>query len=181
MPPCPLLGAVALLSTDSSSGCANFVFMSSSSTKTSNLNPCWRGSQVDTLWSSNVVVERVLCIFQTATVVFYGVEVENQDFNLRDYPRKTELLWVFADGNKINVWMESRQRPQIVGGELQEKVEHIVGHFQDESGEIYYAVKWAGYECPTWELESDLHTCSDITTRYCKGLASVLASEHLLY
>lgn len=122
-------------------------------------------------------MERIVCTLQTARGVFYGVEVLNQDFKFRDYPRKTGLLWVFADGNRIRVWTESRQRPQIVEGELQEKVEHIVGHFQDEAGEIYYTVKWAGYECPTWELESNLQTCSNLTTQYCRGLAPVLALE----
>jgi hypothetical protein len=100
---------------------------------------------------------------------FYGVRVENLDQTGWDWLDRDGLLWVFDNGQHLEIWQESRQRPRVVDGIPDCGIERIVGHYQDESGRVYYGVKWLNYESPSWELEEDLERCSDLLTRYCES------------
>ncbi|KEY63885.1 hypothetical protein S40285_08976 [Stachybotrys chlorohalonatus IBT 40285] len=124
-----------------------------------------RGSLVHTAWSSNVSILQVLYSIKTSDLTFHGVTVEGFDDS-------GDLLWVLEDHLGLRIWQECRQRPFISDGdlgELENEIEEIVGHYEAPTGSIYYAVKWVGYECPTWELEDDLGGGRQITD-YCMHL-----------
>ncbi|KAK8038384.1 hypothetical protein PG994_015151 [Apiospora phragmitis] len=72
------------------------------------------------------------------------------------------------------MWQECQQRPRLIDGEPTHAIEDVVAHYQTSTGSVYYAIKWAGYECPTWELESDLDGCVELSTPSCMRLAPVL-------
>ncbi|KAK3933477.1 hypothetical protein QBC46DRAFT_368726 [Diplogelasinospora grovesii] len=136
------------------------------------LNPkvAYLGCPVRTGWSSHVVVVQVLYTLWKPELIFHGVRVENLDGDFRNWPYTEGLLWVLEDGQELRIWQECRQRPRIIDGEADCEIEEIVGHYQAQSGPVYYAIKWVGYECPTWELEDDLHGYSQLLTQYCRHL-----------
>ncbi|KAK3933652.1 hypothetical protein QBC46DRAFT_368648 [Diplogelasinospora grovesii] len=119
------------------------------------------GSPVRTGWSSHVVVMQVLYTLWKPELIFHGIRVENLDGDLRNWPYTEGLLW------------ECRQRPRIINGEADFEIEEIVGHYQAQSGLVYYAIKWVEYECPTWELEDDLYGYSQLLTQYCRHLPTL--------
>jgi hypothetical protein len=130
-----------------------------------NSSQAYRGSIIRTAWSSKVAILEVLFSFGTSYRTFLGVRAETLD-------RKSdhdELLWVCKDSQGFQLWQECRQRPYIIDGESDYEIEQILGHYESQSGDIHYAVKWIDYECPTWELEDDLWSCRLITT-YCLDL-----------
>ncbi|OHE90472.1 hypothetical protein CORC01_14238 [Colletotrichum orchidophilum] len=114
------------------------------------------GTLVKGDWSPCITVRRVICTLQSGDRVFFGVLAENQESQLWSWPESDLLLWVFDDGQCVRVWQECAQRPHIVEGQSSHVLESIAGHHEATNGTVLYGVKWAGYECPTWELESDL-------------------------
>ncbi|CAM1503404.1 Fc.00g081800.m01.CDS01 [Cosmosporella sp. VM-42] len=118
-----------------------------------------RNCTVHTAWSAQVIVEEVLLALKTDDRTFYGVRTTNRDHRPWIWPRPhlDGLLWVVEDGLRLWVWQECRQAPWIGCGEGADGVEQIVGqHRQPDTGLTYVGVKWKGYECPTWELESEV-------------------------
>jgi hypothetical protein len=118
------------------------------------LNSLLKGFPVQTPWSTSITVFRALTKFKTATEEFYGVLVEDTD-NQND----CKLLWILERPNGFSTWQESRHRPLIREGESEDEIDNVFGHYEDLEGQVYYAVKWKDYECPTWELEEDLRDC----------------------
>ena len=129
----------------------------------------YRGSVIQTAWSSNVAVIQVLYTLRTADWTFHGVRVETLDQGWEVSSDATKLLWVLEDHQGLRTWQECRQRPFIIDGELEHDIEKIVGHYESQTGSVYYAVKWVDFECPTWELEDDLSSCQ-LITEYCMHL-----------
>jgi hypothetical protein len=127
-----------------------------------------RSSFVRTAWSSNVTILQVLYTYRTSTHTFLGVRTET----LQQKSDHHSLLWVVKDGQGFRVWQECRQRPFIINGESEFEIQGIIGHYETQTGAVYYAVKWIHYECPTWELEDDLWNCQLITD-YCLYLPSL--------
>lgn len=135
-----------------------------------NLYPIQQGSTVElptkstTIripWSSNARLKNILYIFKHSQKTFYGVEVEYFE------DRRNEMLWLVKEEGCLQAWQEFRQGPWITNGECQFEMNKIIGHYEAESGDIQYAVKWYGYCCPTWEHESALVShLSSITTYY---------------
>ncbi|KAH6881185.1 hypothetical protein B0T10DRAFT_411212 [Thelonectria olida] len=113
-----------------------------------------RGAPVRTTWSSDVVVKQVLVTLRSAKRMFHGIIASNLDSGPWDWPRSDCPIWVVDGGNGLSVWQECRQRPRLgdEGSEL--KAREVVGHYESRSGSVYLAVRWEGYEGPTWELES---------------------------
>lgn len=120
---------------------------------------------VRTAWSSKVAILEVLYTYRTLYQTFLGVRTETLD----PTSDQNGLLWVCKDTQGYQVWQECHQRPYIIEGESDYDVKEILGHYESPNGSVYYAVKWIGYECPTWELEDDLWGCRLITT-YCLSL-----------
>lgn len=134
------------------------------------LQPDWahRGSFVQTAWSSSVVILQVLYTIKTPDRIFHGAIVENLD-QASGTSATDNLLWVVDDSYGLRMWQECRQRPFITQGEYGYEIEEVFGHYETQTGSVYYAVKWVDYECPTWELEDDLYD-SNLTTEYCMHL-----------
>ncbi|KAK2038267.1 hypothetical protein LY76DRAFT_515722 [Colletotrichum caudatum] len=124
------------------------------------------GTSVKGDWSSHIVVRRVVCTMQSGKRMFFGVLAQNQEPQLWNWPDSDMLLWVFDDGQRVKVWQEGAQRPHIVEGQCGYVLDSVVGHYEATNGAVYYGVKWAGYECPTWELESDLWMHGHLLTAY---------------
>ncbi|KAH7303147.1 hypothetical protein B0I35DRAFT_365538 [Stachybotrys elegans] len=116
-------------------------------------------------WSPKVPILQVICSIKTASRTFHGVQVEALDQESNHH----SLVWVFEDIRGFRVWQECCQRPFIIDGESVNEIKEIVGHHEDQTGCVYYAVKWTDYECPTWELEDDLGN-HQIITEYCLQL-----------
>ena len=129
----------------------------------------YRGSFVRTAWSSNVVILQVLYSLRTPNQIFHGVKVDTLDQEVGASTDGNGLLWVAEDSQGLRVWQECRQRPFILDGEIEYEIEEIVGHYEAQTGSVYYAVKWSDYECPTWELEDNLRSTRFIT-EYCMQL-----------
>lgn len=139
----------------------------------------YEGSFVRTAWSSRVVILRVLYTITSTnqSILFHGVKAKTTD-RKQEASAEDELLWVFKDCSGLRLWQECRQKPFIIDGEVDSDIEEIVGHHEDESGAIHYAVKWLDYECPTWESEADLYTCPLITD-YCLNLPKMAGVDGL--
>jgi hypothetical protein len=133
-----------------------------------NANQAYQGSFVQTAWSSKVAILEVLYSFRTSHQTIFGVRAETLDQKSDHHG----LLWVRKDSRGFQLWQECRQRPYIIDGESDYEIEEILGHYETESGTVYYAVKWIDYECPTWELEDDLWSCRLITS-YCLHLTQL--------
>ncbi|KAH7115701.1 hypothetical protein EDB81DRAFT_655755 [Dactylonectria macrodidyma] len=116
----------------------------------------FRGAPVQTTWSQNVLVIEVILTFKTSNRTFHGIRAVNDDWGLWDWPRVENLLWVVDDGHRLRQWQESRQPPHVMESDSECIVEEVIGYYKADSGHEYVAIKWQDYECPTWELESDL-------------------------
>lgn len=132
----------------------------------------YHGSFVRAAWSSKVAILEVLYSLKTSNQIFLGVRGETLD------PQSDHhgLLWVSKDSQGFQVWQECRQRPFIMEGESEYEIEEILGHYETQTGAVYYAVKWFDYECPTWELEDDLWS-SRLITDYCLQLPSLIEGQ----
>ncbi|KAL0929615.1 uncharacterized protein CTRU02_215514 [Colletotrichum truncatum] len=120
------------------------------------------GALAEAGWSSRILVVDVVCVVTGADRTFYGVVTENLDLASWDWPRVDGLQWVFHDGKSIRLWQECVQRPHLINGAWDFDVESIVACYETDSGHLYYGVKWAGYECPTWETENDIRSYSHL-------------------
>ncbi|KAH8659437.1 hypothetical protein BGZ61DRAFT_433541 [Ilyonectria robusta] len=116
----------------------------------------YRECPVQTAWSSDVIVVEVLMTFTTPNWTFHGIRAANYDWEQWDWPRSDGLLWVVDDGQRLRLWQDFRQCPNVMQCDSECSVEAVIGYYQSDTGNNYVAVKWQDYECPTWELESDL-------------------------
>lgn len=107
-------------------------------------------------WSPHITIRDVICTLRSGDRIFFGVLAEKQESRLWTWLESDLLLWVFDDGQCIREWQECAQRPHMFEGHSSYVPESIVGHHEAANGEVLYGVKWVGYGCPTWELESDL-------------------------
>ncbi|KAH6645701.1 hypothetical protein BKA67DRAFT_503388, partial [Truncatella angustata] len=110
-----------------------------------------QGTKVETMWSSNVVVSSIICTFQSSQFTFYGILGQNSDRSFEHWQVSDELLWIYDTGATVSVWQESQQRPNAAEGFVGYEIENIIGHYEFDNGRLFYAVKWSGYNCPTWE------------------------------
>ena len=125
----------------------------------------WKGSGIQSNWSLDLIVARVLYTLQTPKAVFHGVLAENQDRWLVGGPDES-LLWVYERDGSVAVWQEDQQRPAIREGKSDHNMDAVIGHYDTRSGFLYYSVKWIGYECPTWESEQDLDAYAAFLDQY---------------
>lgn len=137
----------------------------------------YRGDSIKARWSSHIIITGILLTLRTARWTFYGVITENRDPYPWDWPDLDGLLWVFHNGEHVKAWEEAHQRPRVSDGELEGILEDILGFWETAKGSVYCAVKWVGYECPTWELEQDLQQCSNLSERL--GAAPVLTTKYI--
>ncbi len=114
-----------------------------------------RGRLVKTPWSPQVRILEVLFSVRVSCRVFHGVRAETEDMNW-DWPDVENLLWVFDGGNGLQLSQVFQHHPHVVDRMINGKIEAIVGDYQSSSGNVYFGVKWEGYDCPTWELEEEI-------------------------
>ena len=131
------------------------------------------GSLLKSDWSSKLVIIEVLYIIKKQGCSFYGLRVDNVDKNSGDWPDNEGLLWVYKEGQAFRICQECKQRPRFIEGQPEYKIREIIGHYFAETGSIYYAILWVDYTCPTWELEDDLESCSQLVTEYYEALINV--------
>ncbi|OWT43374.1 hypothetical protein VFPPC_17463 [Pochonia chlamydosporia 170] len=127
-----------------------------------------RGDEIQCPWSSTVLLLDVLYTFRASVGVFYGVLAESQD----KYGWPLGLvgpLWVLSHRSKLRVWHDIQQWPQSTE-QFESDIERVIGHYEAENGDVYYAIQWKGYICPTWELEEKLADKTRITS-YCLALS----------
>ncbi|KAH8655519.1 hypothetical protein BX600DRAFT_385289 [Xylariales sp. PMI_506] len=129
------------------------------------------GASVQTVWSSHVIIVQVLYSLKARNETFHGVKVETLNYESGHPLYYDGLLWVVEDGGNLRIWQECRQSPWITDGEVEGEIEEIIGHYESDTGSVYYAIKWMDYECPTWELEEDVLTCQliDHYWLHCSG------------
>ena len=128
------------------------------------------GLFIKTEWSSRLVILEVLYTIKKLGRTFYGVRFENLDEKTGDWLQTEGPLWVYKEGRDIRIWQECRQRPRFIEGEPEsDEIRKIIGHYYSQTGLVYYAIMWAEYMCPTWELEEDLDSCSQLITEYYKA------------
>ncbi|KAI5465168.1 hypothetical protein BGZ63DRAFT_351236 [Mariannaea sp. PMI_226] len=121
-----------------------------------------RGARVQTTWSAHVIVKQVLITVKDPQWTFHGVRVSNLDLSLWDRPPSDCLLWVVEDTQGLRAWQECRQRPYLSEKGLEQEakdIKEVFGYHECEDGKLYFAVRWEGYECPTWEPEPRLASC----------------------
>lgn len=107
--------------------------------------------------SSTATVLEVLLSVRVTHRVFHGVRTERPDPALHRAGAEAEgLLWVFDDGEGLELRQDSPRGPRIVAGEVVFGVESIAGHYHSADDNVYIGVKWWGYDCPTWELEAEV-------------------------
>ncbi|KAI1857233.1 uncharacterized protein JN550_013368 [Neoarthrinium moseri] len=129
------------------------------------------GDVVKTSWSSNVIVLRILYTVTTSRYAFHGVLAKNLDWSAQDEPNSDELLWVYNIAGQISLWQEMRQRPKAGAEFTDHEIQEIIGHYELEDGRLFYAIKWAGYECPTWEPEGSLGAYKETILDYWLSLS----------
>ncbi|KAJ3497419.1 hypothetical protein NLG97_g1924 [Lecanicillium saksenae] len=122
-------------------------------------SPPYGGRFIKTPWSDQVVVLDVLYSVKASQSVFHGVRAMNTDLRW-DWPDVVHFLWVLEQDNDDDLKLapEWQQPPRIINGELPCDIEFVIGDYQSAAGNTYLAVKWRGYDCPTWELEEDVTT-----------------------
>jgi hypothetical protein len=109
-----------------------------------------------------VVVEVVLSV-KAAQWTFLGVTYAVGDSQRWDWPDSDGLLWAFDDGQHLRLCQTWLQHPRFLPAENGCAIEAVIGHHEGDNGNLYMAVKWIDYECPTWELESDLANSGQLT------------------
>ncbi|KAK1656939.1 hypothetical protein BDP55DRAFT_738597 [Colletotrichum godetiae] len=72
---------------------------------------------------------------------------------------------------------ECAQRPHMIDGHSSYVPESIAGHHEAGNGAVLYGVKWIGYECPTWELESDLYMHGYLLAAYHDTIQTKVPTE----
>ncbi|WQF76872.1 Putative Chromo-like domain superfamily protein [Colletotrichum destructivum] len=133
-----------------------------------------KGTAVDAAWSSRLDVTDVICTFASGSRVFYGVVAEVPDPLVWDWPDDRQLLWVYDDGNSVKVWQECVERPRPSNPAWASCLRSIVGCYENDGGNVSYAVRWNGYACPTWEAEEDMSNYSHLLAEHdrackCRG------------
>lgn len=123
---------------------------------------------LQTPWSPNVAVQDILCSVQTEHGQFLGVKI---DLPMGDsWPGNADALhWLYRDKNGLRLWQEIQQRPRAADVSPPE-IERVLAHYETQDNRVYYAIKWCHYACPTWELEEDLASHSNLITQYCLDL-----------
>ncbi|KAI9146679.1 hypothetical protein HJFPF1_13584 [Paramyrothecium foliicola] len=116
----------------------------------------YRGSVIETPWSSHIVVVDVLFTIKTSKWTFHGVRAANTKRRAWDWPELEHLLWVFDDGRGLRLWEDCHQRPYTSDGQSTHEIESIIGYYQSATGNIYTGVKWRDYDCPTWEFDEEI-------------------------
>ncbi|KAL5901709.1 hypothetical protein ACKVWC_011403 [Pyricularia oryzae] len=118
----------------------------------------------------------------TADQDFYGVLYSNPDPLIWDWPSQTGISWVFHDGLQVRTWQEAGQKPRFTDYSSDLEIEQIFGHYESPEGLVYYAVKWAGYACPTWESDIN-YSCKHVADYHQRlsapglALAPILAND----
>jgi hypothetical protein len=125
----------------------------------------YEGLFVRAAWSSRVTILQALYSLTISDQTFLGVKTKTLDHESDHHG----LLWIYKDGENFRVWQECRQRPFVGSFDVEQEIEEILGHHEMENGDVYYAVKWLSYTCPTWESEDDLFSCRQATD-YCLQL-----------
>ena len=99
----------------------------------------------------------VLYSFKVSRSVFHGVRAINTDLQW-DWPDLVNLLWIVEQDNNDDLKLapEWEQPSRSVDNEFPREIELVIGEHQTAAGNTYLAVKWQGYDCPTWELEEDV-------------------------
>ncbi|WQF76948.1 Putative Chromo-like domain superfamily protein [Colletotrichum destructivum] len=133
-----------------------------------------KGTAVDAAWSSRLEVTKVICTFESDGQVFYGVVAEAPDPLVWDWPDDRQLLWVYDDGKSVKVWQECVERPRPGNPAWASCLQSIVGCYENDGGNVSYAVRWNGYACPTWEAEEDMSNYSHLLAEHnrackCRG------------
>lgn len=128
-----------------------------------------RGDVIQCPWSSTAFIVDVLYSLQAPVGVFHGVLVQAQD--ICGWPLgSVRPLWVLGNGSKLGIWYDIRQWPQAPEL-LESNIKRVIGHYEADNGDVYYAIQWEGYICPTWELEetlSDLEAINDYRPEPCQ-------------
>lgn len=126
-----------------------------------------KGAPVLTPWSQHVTILDILLSMTNSEGIFYGVIAQTCDeFG---WTLHTSLLWIYSSQGQFRLWQDFVQAPR--GIDEDSVVEKIIGHYEAYLGEVYYAVKWFGYACPTWEIEEDLLNKSNILDQYCSNIS----------
>ncbi|KAF5661993.1 hypothetical protein FHETE_8184, partial [Fusarium heterosporum] len=114
------------------------------------------GLLIDTPWSSNVVIKKVLLEMEHEDRVLYGVLAETDKNKTWDWLDVECLLWIFEDGAGLTM-LNYVSRPSP--GQDQDptlQIDDILGHYETCAGQCYLAVKWKNSVFPTWEVEHDM-------------------------
>ena len=119
------------------------------------------GTVVHTPWS-DVAVAEVLLTFVSSRWTFHGVKGAILDRGSWDWPSPESLLWAVEDGRGLKFWPPWVHAADSLR-EHEREIEAVIGH-HEHLGEVYVAVKWAGRECPTWEIEYSLDHSQKLLT-----------------
>jgi hypothetical protein len=126
-----------------------------------------RGESIACPWSSGLSVVEVLHTVEISGKLFRGILAEAKDENGWPFGSPTPI-WVYDNGSALEVWHDIGQRPQT-HKQSNSAIQDVIAHYEDNIGNVYYAIQWDGYFCPVWVLEEDLGE-DDAITSYCLGL-----------
>lgn len=112
-----------------------------------------RGAIIETQWSADVQVTDVLYSVEIDDHVFHGVKSVNLDINW-DWHHIENLLWITEEEGVLSPWRGPIPSHVAYGSKY--NTEYVVGDYVSTVGNVYWAIKWSGFDCPTWVLEDDL-------------------------
>lgn len=114
------------------------------------------GRLIQTAWSPSATIIDVVMSVQIGFKTFLGVKTNTITDLKRDWVEEEGLLWVIDDGDELKACEELQSQPRVTTSEMDLGIEYVIGDCTSSSGKTYLAVKWRGYEYPTWEEEDDL-------------------------
>lgn len=110
------------------------------------------GTILETPWSQAVRVSEVLYSVKINTHIFHGIKAINLDMAW-DWSTIENLLWVLEDEGGLELWRGSVPQSAI---NRNYSPEYVIGDYQSITGNVFWGIKWLGFECPVWVLEDDL-------------------------
>ncbi|KAM3518601.1 hypothetical protein MY4038_010057 [Beauveria bassiana] len=99
-----------------------------------------------------------------------------------DWPEIVSLPWIVEqeNGDDLKLAPEWERPSRGIDNRLPRDVELVIGDHQSAAGNTYLAVKWWGYDCPTWELEEDVmaRDCWENRQNWDKLICSAVEAEY---
>ncbi|EWZ79204.1 hypothetical protein FOXG_20930 [Fusarium oxysporum f. sp. lycopersici 4287] len=125
-----------------------------------------RGRLIQTPWSANVIIKKILVLTQVGGRILYGILAETQDKNSWDWLHIESLLWAFEDGVDLRMLHYTSRPSLLYDGDPNLEIEDILGHYEMKDGQCFFAVKWKEFTFPTWETELEMADFSNEITTY---------------